>query len=81
MSYKKNNKNKLSKEKKEYMLSEIQSYFLKEREEEIGTLAASLLLDFITEKLAPEFINQGIYEAYHYMDERLEDVLSLQILK
>jgi uncharacterized protein (DUF2164 family) len=79
MSSKKNNRIKLSKEKKEEMLSEIQSYFLNERNEEIGNLAAGLLLDFIIEKIAPEFINQGIYEAYHYIDERLEDVLGLQI--
>lgn len=78
MSHKKNNKLKLSKEKRDYMISEIKSYFIKEREEQIGDLAANLLLDFVTEKLAPEFINQGIYEAYHYMDERLEDVLGLQ---
>ena len=80
MSGKKYNRIKLSKEKKEYMLAEIQSYFLKEKGEEIGNLAASLLLDFIIEKLAPEFVNQGIYEAYNYMDERLEDVLNLQIV-
>ena len=78
MSLKKNTGIKLSKEKKEYLLSQIQSYLLKEREEVIGNLAAGLFLDFIIEKLAPEFINQGIYEAYHYMDERLEDVLGLQ---
>jgi len=79
MSSKSNPRIKLSKEKKEYILSEIQSYFFNERNEKIGNLAAGLLLDFIIEKIAPEFVNLGIYEAYHYIDERLEDVLSLQI--
>lgn len=74
----KNNLIKLNKEKKEYMISEIKTYFLKERDEEIGDLASSLILDFVIEKLAPEFFNQGLAEAHKYMSERLEDVFSLQ---
>ncbi|MFA6989367.1 MAG: DUF2164 domain-containing protein [Candidatus Gastranaerophilaceae bacterium] len=75
-----NDKNqlKLSKEKKEYMISEIKTYFLRERQEEIGDLASILILDFIIEKLAPEFFNQGIAEAHKYMTERLEDLYSIQ---
>lgn len=75
-----NDKNqlKLSKEKKEYMISEIKTYFLRERQEEIGDLASILILDFIIEKLAPEFFNQGIAEAHKYKTERLEDIFSLQ---
>ena len=41
----------------------IKNYFLKGREEEIGDLAAGLMLDFIIEELAPEFYNQGIQDA------------------
>ncbi len=70
----KNAKIQLSKEKKEYMLSEIKTYFSKERNEEIGDLASMLILDFVLEKLAPEFFNQGVDEAYKYMSERLEEV-------
>ncbi len=77
---KKNKKNliELSKDKKEFMLSEIKSYFINERSEDIGELAAILFLDFITEKLAPEFFNQGVNEAHKYMNERLEDLFSIQ---
>lgn len=78
MARKNDNRIKLSPEKKEYMLSEIKNYFFKEREEDIGDLAAVLMLDFIVEKLAPEFFNQGIYESYRYMNERLEDLLGIQ---
>lgn len=78
MARKNDNRIKLSPEKKEYMLSEIKNYFFKEREEDIGDLAAVLMLDFIVEKLAPEFFNQGIYESYQYMNERLEDLLGIQ---
>lgn len=72
------NKIKLSKEKKEDMISAIKNYFSEEREEEIGDLAADLILDFIIDKLAPEFYNQGVYDSYKYMSDRIEDVLSIQ---
>lgn len=68
----------LSKEKKERTIAAIKQYYLKEREEEIGDLAAGLLLAFIIEKIAPEFYNQGIRDAYGYMGERLEEMLEIQ---
>ncbi|MFL0268192.1 DUF2164 domain-containing protein [Candidatus Clostridium radicumherbarum] len=69
---------KLTKEQKEYMTSEIKTYFLNEREEELGDLAANLVLNFITEKLAPEFYNMGVFDSYKYMNERTEDLLGIQ---
>lgn len=72
------NKIKLSKEKREQMNLEIKSYFQKERDEELGDLASDLILDFIIEELASEFYNQGVYDAYQYMNDRLEDVLGMQ---
>lgn len=68
----------LTKDKREDMISEIKNYFYKERQEDLGDLAASLILDFFMEKLSGEFYNQGIYDAYLYMNERLEDTLGLQ---
>jgi uncharacterized protein (DUF2164 family) len=68
----------LSKEKKEHMVSEIKTYFFKERNEEIGDLASALLLEFFIEKLAPEFFNQGVAESHKYMSKQLDDVFSLQ---
>lgn len=74
------NKNiiKLTKEKKEEMISEIKNYFLNEREEEIGDLSTNLMLNFIIEELAPEFYNQGVYDSYKYISDRNEDLLSIQ---
>lgn len=69
---------KIGKEKREDMISEIKNYFYKERDEDLGDLAASLILDFFIEKLSGEFYNQGINDAYLYMNERLEDTLGLQ---
>ncbi|KAJ51914.1 uncharacterized protein (DUF2164 family) [Clostridium tetanomorphum] len=72
------NKIKLTKEKREEMISSIKNYFYNEREEELGELASSLILDFIIEELAPEFYNQGVYDSYTYMSDRIEDILSIQ---
>ncbi len=70
---------KLSKEKRDAMIADIKTYFLTERDEEWGDLGSGLLLDFIIEKAAPEFYNQGVEDACRYMQERVEDVLSIQI--
>ncbi|MEW9097144.1 MAG: DUF2164 domain-containing protein [Clostridiaceae bacterium] len=68
----------LDKDKKNEMIESIKEYFLEERDEEIGDLAATLLLNFIIEELAGEFYNQGIEDAYRYMNDRVEDMLGLQ---
>jgi uncharacterized protein (DUF2164 family) len=68
----------VTKEKRDEMVSEIKNYFLKEREEEIGDLAAGLILDFVGEKLAPEFYNQGVFDSYNYMKDVAEDLLSIR---
>lgn len=73
-----NNQFKLSKEKREDMIALIKAYFLKEREEELGDLASGFFLDFIIEKLAPDFYNQGVWDAYTYMNVKIEDLLEIQ---
>lgn len=75
---KKSNKINIPKEKRSDMISEIQRYFENEREEELGDLAAGLLVDFIIEKLGPEFYNQGVFDSYVYMTDRVEDLLGIQ---
>lgn len=68
----------ITKEKREDMISEIKNYFSKERGEELGDLASDMILDFIIEKLAPEFYNQGVNDSYEYMNDRCEELLSIQ---
>jgi uncharacterized protein (DUF2164 family) len=75
---KKENKITLSKETKDAMIAEIKKYFQKERGEELGDLAAALILDFIVEKLAPDFYNQGVSDSYTYTKEMIEDLLAIQ---
>ena len=75
----KKNQINLSKEKKTAMAEAVKLYFYEERDEELGDLAAGLIVDFIVDKLAPEFYNQGVYDAYRFLDERCEEVLGIQI--
>jgi uncharacterized protein (DUF2164 family) len=69
---------KLTKEQREVMLSAIMKYFLKEREEDLGDLASGLILEFIMEKLAPEIYNQGVYDSFKFMENRIEELLLMQ---
>jgi len=68
---------KLEREKRDEMVKAIIYYFKTDRDEEIGQLAAGLVLDFVIEKLAPEFYNQGVLDSCAYMDEKVEDMQSL----
>jgi uncharacterized protein (DUF2164 family) len=76
-----NDKIKLDKEQRVEMVSSIKRYFREGRGEEIGDLGAGLLLDFVIEKLAPEFYNQGVDASARYMGDRIEDMLSIQIVR
>lgn len=60
------------------MISSIQTFFQNERDEILGELAASMILDFIIDKLGPEFYNQGVFDSYRFMSEKSEDLLGLQ---
>lgn len=62
---------------KRRMMDEIKSYFLDERDEELGDLAALLMLEFFADKLGSQFYNYGIQAAHEFMAERLEDVFEL----
>lgn len=68
----------LRKERKDALIVEIKNYFSNERGEEIGDLAALLFLDFILEKLAPEFYNLGVEDSYHYLKDASEDLLAIR---
>lgn len=68
----------LSKEQKEDMIGSIKSYFERERDEEIGDLAARLLLEFFMEELAPVFYNLAVEDSHAFMTEKLDDLFEIQ---
>lgn len=69
---------KVTRERRREMIAEIKNFFSKEREEEIGDLAAGIILDFILEKIAPELYNQGVDDSYRYIKDAAEDLLSIR---
>ncbi len=69
----------LDEQKKRDMIFAIKRYFSNERDEELGDLAANLILNFIKEELASEFYNQGVYDAYKYINDKSEDLLAILI--
>jgi len=69
---------KLTKEKREDMISSIKEYFYTEQGEELGDLASSKILNFIIDELALEFYNQGVNDSYKYMNKSIDDLLSIK---
>jgi len=69
---------KIENGKREDMIHSIKGFFLDERDEDLGELASSLILDFIIDELAPEFYNQGVEDSYTYMNDKLEDLLGIK---
>lgn len=65
----------IAEEAKKEMIQAIKTYFLKERDEDLGDLAAYLIFEFFLESLAPHAYNQGIYDAYKYINDKSEDLL------
>lgn len=73
-----NEKIKLSKEQYLEFQMKLQDYFLKERGEELGDLAAGMLVDFIVDEIGNIIYNQAIDDVHRYMSERVEELLDLQ---
>ena len=69
---------KLDRIEKDKLIEKIINYFFNERDEEIGALAAELLLDFFCENIAPQFYNKGVQDSIAFISERVEDMYSLE---
>lgn len=67
----------LSKEQKKRAIQDIREYYARERDEEIGNLAAEIILDFIIEKIGPYIYNQAVADVQKYMSEKIEDMYGL----
>ena len=69
---------KIDKEKRLLLISEIKTFFKKERDEDLGDLAADIFLDFIIDKTSTTFYNQGVEDSYNYLNDKLIDLLGIQ---
>jgi uncharacterized protein (DUF2164 family) len=69
---------KLEKYEEEEMIREIQRFFREERDEEIGNLAAVLLLDFISKNLGKFYYNKGVQDSHKFISERLLELSEIE---
>lgn len=69
---------KLTKDQQKTAIENIKRYFQEERQEEIGELAAILLLDQITPILAASFYNQGIQDSIERAQTHIEELYALE---
>ncbi|MCA9373149.1 DUF2164 domain-containing protein [Candidatus Woesebacteria bacterium] len=58
-------------QRKKECIALIQAYFLAERDEELGTLAAELIFDFFETQLGPLLYNQAIDDVRAWFTQRL----------
>ena len=63
-----------TREQKTLLVSQIQKYFVKELDQEIGDFDAEFLLDFFSEKVGGYYYNQGLNDARALLDEKLETI-------
>lgn len=68
----------LSDDQRQQGIEAIKIFFAQERDEDLGELAAMLILDFVGETFGPFFYNKGINDAKYYLQEKLEDLYSLE---
>ena len=64
----------LTREQREIALESLKRYFAVERDEEIGTLAAELLLRHFIETVGPLIYNSGLDTAREWYTRRFEDL-------
>lgn len=69
---------RLTSEQKKEFIRKIKEFFLEERDEEIGELAANIYLDFILEHIAPIIYNAALDDAEQFMRLKLDDICLLR---
>lgn len=72
----------LEREDRQRVVSDLQAWFLDERGEKIGDLAADLLVEFFQERAARHWYNRGVLDAQAMARDRLERLADdLDLLK
>jgi uncharacterized protein (DUF2164 family) len=64
----------LDKERKERLVRAIQSHFAEKLDQEIGHLAAELLLEFFVRQVGPTIYNQAVKDAQAFLQDKLLDL-------
>ncbi|MBD9372885.1 DUF2164 domain-containing protein [Rhizobium sp. ARZ01] len=64
----------LPKQEKADIVRAIQVYFTEELEQDIGTLPAELLLDFLSGQIGPHHYNRGLRDAHTALLGKMEEL-------
>ena len=64
----------LTDERRERMIRGIQRYFADKLDQELGDLAAGMLLDFFIRELGAPVYNQAIRDAHGFISDKLVDL-------
>ncbi|MFA0813980.1 DUF2164 domain-containing protein [Microbulbifer epialgicus] len=65
---------KLSKTQKEMMVSKVKTYFADNLDQDIGAFDAEFLIDFFAAELGGHYYNQGLADAQHVFNEKIEEI-------
>jgi uncharacterized protein (DUF2164 family) len=60
--------------RKAELVRKLQGYFQSEFDEEISTLRAETVREFVLEALGPSVYNPGVLDARRFMAEKLDDL-------
>ena len=63
-----------SSDQKSQLVNQIQIYFERELDQDIGDFDAEFLLDFFTEKVGGFYYNEGLNDAKALLDDKLETI-------
>lgn len=64
----------LTKEDRSQAIASIERYFLENREEKIGNIAAGGLLGFILEEIGPSIYNKAVADAQERLQARVSEL-------
>jgi len=64
----------LSKEARTEAIQSIERYFLQERDERIGNIAAAALLNFFIEEIGPAIYNQAVLTVQERLQARVSEI-------
>jgi len=56
------------------MVRALQSYFTKELDQDLGTLPAEMMIEFLGRQIGPTFYNRGVRDAEAVFNARAEDM-------
>lgn len=73
-----NNNFDISKEKQEFLKTELLKYLKKENIESLREDELENLINFFVENLGAQFYIQGVIDSYKYMVDRSDDLLSVK---